>query len=243
MRHLTLGLKLFFPDNIHGLHWLIHFHAVDHFGVRGRLNGVSLFVLHFTHLLCVKPFLGACHHHLYSFSCVYLITLLDNGDMGFGVVGLDHACKIVQTGIAAGTIILVIGCGLVFKKASGIVPVADLAKLLEVFGIDAFLLGVVVVIINGLAVSLDNGSHVIDAFHAALDFQTVNACVYELWDMVDKAEVLGIKDKGAGFVFLYAKVLVWSCLLNEVVFPAAGVGAVALVGVAAGHVVTQQAAP
>ena len=61
--------------------------------------------------------------------------------------------------------------------------------------------------------------------------------------MVDKAEVLGIKDKGAGFVFLYAKVLVWSCLLNEVVFPAAGVGAVALVGVAAGHVVTQQAAP
>ena len=59
--------------------------------------------------------------------------------------------------------------------------------------------------------------------------------------MVDHAHVAAVHDVGALFILEHREILPWALLLHQRVLIAAGLGTLSAVGVAAGHIVAQQA--
>src|SRR5690606_12148444 len=124
-------------------------------------------------------------------------------------------------------------------------------------------------IVDRLAVGLHGTGDVEMGLGAALDLQRVDAHLDEPGYMLNRPQVLGVHDVGAVLVFLDGHLLVGLVALVEqvqrlglglhhqrldiafgglpgrlqIVFPAAGVGAGALVGIAVVEVARQQAAP
>ena len=94
-----------------------------------------------------------------------------------------------------------------------------------------------------MAVGAGDDGGIIGGFGAALDLQAVDPGVAELVQMVDHAHIAGIHDVRALFVFEDREVFAGALFFHQGVLIPAGLGALAAVGVAAGHIVAEKAAP
>ena len=95
--------------------------------------------------------------------------------------------------------------------------------------------------IQRLAVSGGHTGHIIEGLGAALDLQAVHTGLADQVDEGRGAQVVGVEDVAAVLVLADLVQLAGAGLLAQVVLPAAGLGALAPVGVAACHVIGQQA--
>ena len=98
-------------------------------------------------------------------------------------------------------------------------------------------------VINDMAVRAGNNGSVIGTLGPALDLQTAEARVHQLFHMVDHAHIPGVQDIGALLVLKHWEVFARPLLLHQVILIAAGLGAGAPVAVPSGHVVGKQASP
>ena len=94
-----------------------------------------------------------------------------------------------------------------------------------------------------MAVGSRHDGGVVGGFGTALDLQAVHPGIPELREVVDGAHVPGVHDVAALLVLKDREVLSRALLLHQGVLVAAGLGALAPVGIPAGHVVAEQAAP
>ena len=95
--------------------------------------------------------------------------------------------------------------------------------------------------IEGGPIDSGDGTGVIDGLHPAFDLQAVDPGFDKFRQPVQQTEVARVKDIGSPFVLLDRKELSRPLFLDQVVVVTAGMGAVSLVGTAAGQVTTQQA--
>ena len=98
-------------------------------------------------------------------------------------------------------------------------------------------------VVQYMAVGSGDDGGVVAGLGPALDFQTVHTRVHQIVQMVDHAHVPGVHDIGALFILKHGEVLAGALFLHQRVLIAAGLGALAPVGVPACHIVGQQAPP
>ena len=103
--------------------------------------------------------------------------------------------------------------------------------------------GVLEHVVDGAAVGGDHGGDVVVGLHAPFDLEGADARVHKFAQVRDHAQVVGGIEVGAVRVLEHGQVLAGALLLHQRVLPAAGLRALALVGVAARQVVAQHAAP
>ena len=102
-------------------------------------------------------------------------------------------------------------------------------------------IGVGQVLVQGLAVGRRDAGHIVKSLGPALDLETVHAGFAQQVEERSGAQVVGVEDVAAALPFPDLIQLAGTGLLGEVVFPTAGLGALAAVGVPARQVVGQQA--
>ena len=98
-------------------------------------------------------------------------------------------------------------------------------------------------LVDDVAVRAGDDGGVVLAFRAAFQLDAVDARVHDVVQMVDHAHIAGVHDVGTLLVLEHGEILPGALLLHQGVLIAAGLRALAAVGIAAGHVVRQQAAP
>ncbi len=83
-----------------------------------------------------------------------------------------------------------------------------------------------------------------DALHAPFDFQAGKACVVEVRQIRQEAEVLGVEDIRSPFIFDDGEILAWPLFFDDVVLEAAALDTFTAVrvAVALGEIIAQQAA-
>ena len=96
------------------------------------------------------------------------------------------------------------------------------------------------IVVYCLAVSSGNCCDIESGFHTAFYLQTVDSAVNDIVHMLDHAEILGIKDIGSSFIFKYRHIFSRTFLLNNGIFPAAGMGTGSLVGITSCQIITEQ---
>jgi hypothetical protein len=97
-------------------------------------------------------------------------------------------------------------------------------------------------VIQTVAVSAGNDGGIVGRLGATLDLQAVQSHLTQIVQMIDHAHITGVQDVRTLLVLLNGEILAGALLLHEGVVIAAGLGTGAAVGVAAGHIVAQQAA-
>ena len=97
------------------------------------------------------------------------------------------------------------------------------------------------VLVQGPAVGRRHAGHVVEGLGPALDLEAVHPRLADQVQEGGGAQVVGVQDVAAALPLPDLEQLAGAGLLAEVVFPAAGLGALAPVGVPAGQVVGQQA--
>ena len=97
--------------------------------------------------------------------------------------------------------------------------------------------------VQRLPVGMGDGGNIIGGFHTPFDFQRADAGLLQIVQMLDHAQIIAAEKIGAAFILLYGKILAGARLLHQCILPAAGLGAVSLVGVAAGQIGAEKAAP
>ena len=102
--------------------------------------------------------------------------------------------------------------------------------------------GVGQILVEGAAVGGSHAGDVVEGLGAAFDLQAVHARLADEVEEGGGAQVVGVQDVAAVLVLADLVELTRAGLLAEIILPAAGLGALAPVGVAARHVVGEQAA-
>ena len=162
---------------------------------------------------------------------------LPQGDQAV-LPALAHGHQLVAPGVVAAVQRL---AGLAPKvKAVGIGPVADFLRLRQDGG-GQRLAGVLPGEINGPTVGGGDAGHIVGGLGPALDFQAGDARVHHLGDGVNHPQVVGVEEVGALLLLGEGEDLPRALGLHQVVLPAAGLGALAPVGVPAGHIVGDDA--
>ena len=95
--------------------------------------------------------------------------------------------------------------------------------------------------IQDMPIGVHDRRDVICTLDTTLDLDAVNPRRFEIVEMLEHHEVLGVHDVGAMAVFLDRKVLAGAFLLLEHVVPSARLGAVPPVGIAPGEIRADQA--
>ena len=98
------------------------------------------------------------------------------------------------------------------------------------------------ILVEGAAVGRRHAGDVVESLGAALDFEAVHARVADEVEEGRGTHIVGVEDVAAVLVLADLIELARAGLLAEIVLPAAGLGALAAVCVAACHVVGEQAA-
>ena len=112
-------------------------------------------------------------------------------------------------------------------------------------------------VVNGTAIDLRRPCDVVGRFGAPFDLQRINANVHQAPDMLDRTQITGIHDVAAVFVLFDGHQLAGTFAFFEqpdipgrirrgglqLVIPAAGIGATALIRIAPVEVAGEQAAP
>ena len=167
-------------------------------------------------------------------------ALLAVGDAIFPAVHRTHELPLADIGSAVGGLFGLLAAEI---EARRVVPVAGAGKLCvhlrRQFKVIVCRVGQIGV--QCLAVGGGDAGHIVEGLGAAFDLQAVHA---RLADQVNEgrgAQIVGVKDVAAVLVFADLVQLAGAGLLAQVVLPAAGLGALATVGVTSGHVVRQQA--
>ena len=96
-------------------------------------------------------------------------------------------------------------------------------------------------IINDVAVGTGNDGSVIGAFCPSFDFQTAEADIHQLPNMVDHTHVPGVHDVSTLFIFKNREILSRALFFHQVVLIAAGLGTGSPVAVSSGHIVGKEA--
>ena len=94
--------------------------------------------------------------------------------------------------------------------------------------------------IQGHAIGVGNGAGIIRGLHSPLDFKAVDTGVPKICQMLDHAQVFCVQDKGSP-AFRDLHVLSRPGLLHKMVFPSAGLGTFAVVGISSRQIIGQQA--
>ncbi len=97
------------------------------------------------------------------------------------------------------------------------------------------------ILVEGAAVGGSHAGDVVESLGAALDFEAVHARVADEVEEGRGTQIVGVQDVAAVLVLADLIELARAGLLAEVVFPAAGLRAVAPVGIPARHVIGEQA--
>ena len=129
-------------------------------------------------------------------------------------------------------------------EAPGIGPVGNLFQFVEPFLADREVFRIGFVGIEGLAIDLGHGGDVMDALHAPFDLQAGKACVVEVRQIRQEAEVLGVEDIRSPFIFDDGEILAWPLFFDDVVLEAAALDTFTAVrvAVALGEIIAQQTA-
>ena len=134
--------------------------------------------------------------------------------------------------IGAAVIYVVIRSGLAEVKASGKPAVGAFSNF---FPVPRQILPVhrriLQIIINCPAVGPGDSGHIESCFHPSLYLETVDSGIHHLRNILHHAQVLGVEYIGAPLILIYRHIFSRSGLLHKGIFPAAGVGAGALVGI------------
>ena len=97
------------------------------------------------------------------------------------------------------------------------------------------------IIINCLTICLDNCANIERSFHSAFDFQADYAGFNQIRNMVDHTKVFRIVNVSTSFVFFNGHIFTGTCFFNQMVFPTAGMGTSAFIGITTAEVIAQQA--
>ena len=129
-------------------------------------------------------------------------------------------------------------------EAPGIGAVGNLFQFVEPFLADREVFRIGFVGIEGLAIDLGHRGDVMDALHAPFDLQAGKACVVEVRQIRQEAEVLGVEDIRSPFIFDDGEILAWPLFFDDVVLEAAALDTFTAVrvAVALGEIIAQQAA-
>ena len=165
------------------------------------------------------------------------------GEHGGSVrIALDrHTDDLVLADILAVTVVLAV-FRIAEVEARVILAVADLIHLVaaELWQNEALRVGLVGV--DRSAVRARDAGGVVRGLVAALDLERVHARAHQLRDVLDHAHILAVIKVSAARVLLDRKVFAGAFFLHQRVVPAARLRARAVVGVAPGHVLRDQAA-
>lgn len=135
----------------------------------------------------------------------------------------------------AGVVLQVRRLGAAQEEAGGVSPVAHLGQLLQPLGAERVPGGVGGIAVQRLPVDPHHRRHVVNSLHPPLDLEGVGSRLHQLGNVADEAEVPGVEDEGAVFILRDRVILAGSAFLHQGVAPAAGMGALPPVGMAAGH--------
>ena len=166
-------------------------------------------------------------------------ALLTVGDAVFPAVHRAHEFPLADVGSAVGGLFGLLAAEI---EAGRVVPVTGAGKLCVHLRrqFKVIVCRVSQISVQRLAVGGGNAGHIVEGLGTAFDLQAVHA---RLADQVNEgrgAQIVGVKDVAAILVFADLVQLAGAGLLAQVVLPAAGLGALATVGVTSGHVVGQQ---
>ena len=95
-------------------------------------------------------------------------------------------------------------------------------------------------VVQHMAVGPGDDGGVVAGLGTALDLQAVHPRVHEVVQMVDHAHVAAVHNIGALFILKHGEVFAGALFLHQGVLIAAGLGALAPVGVPARHIVAEQ---
>ena len=98
-----------------------------------------------------------------------------------------------------------------------------------------------IVIINCLPVCPGNNCYIQCCLHTSFYLERVDSCVNHIRDMLNHAEVLGIKDIRASVIFFHWKIFARSLLLHNRIFPTAWMRAGSLICISACKITAEQA--
>ena len=96
------------------------------------------------------------------------------------------------------------------------------------------------VIIDRFAVSSGNSRHIERCFHPSFNLEAVNSGIQKIRNMLDHAEIFGIKNISSSFIFVYWQIFSRTFFLHDCIFPAAGMGTGSLIGISARKIAAEQ---
>ena len=219
-----------------GGHRLLHRHGVPHHGVRGGGDALPLLVF--------QPFGGQTQYLAGGGEDLQRLTRLDPaplGALGHPVLpGFHHTHKLPVPDIAALPGVLA-GVLPAEEKSGRIPPVTDTGQFVQhrVRALEVVRRGQER--IQRLPVGTGHAGHIVHRFGAALDLQAVGS---GLADQVNKGrhtQIVGVQDVAAALILPDLHKLAGAGLLHQMVFPAAGLGALAPVGIPFGQILAEQA--
>ena len=171
------------------------------------------------------------------------VELAALGAVGYALVPAVHRADEVPVphiGVAGG----LLGLLLAEVEARRIVAVAGTVQLLDdIIGqLKIIIVGVAQVGIQCAAVGAGDRRNIVKRLGASLDLQAVHACLADQIDKRRGAKVVGVQDIAAVVLALTdLHILAGAVLLDQVILPAAGLGALTPVAAAACHIAGQQA--
>ena len=95
-------------------------------------------------------------------------------------------------------------------------------------------------IIQCLAVSSCHRCHIKCSLHTTLDLQAVHTCFHQIRQMIDHAQIFGIKDVSSSLIFINRHIFSRSGLLYNGIFPTAGMGTSSLIGISSSEEIAEQ---
>ena len=98
------------------------------------------------------------------------------------------------------------------------------------------------IIVDRLPVGSRHRRHIERRLHPALHLEAVDSGINQLRNMPDHAEIAGIENVSSPLIFIDRKIFSRPALLHHRIFPAAGMGTRALVGIPPGKIIAQKAA-
>ena len=181
-------------------------------------------------------------HDLDGFAYGKLIPLLNLVQTVLSLITNDAKIRIFfYLGVA------VIDLGLftwfAIEKSSGELTIRTVGNLIQIpWHILLIQRRILLVIIDRFAVGTGNRSHIQSCLHTSLNLQTVDSGIDRIRYMFDHAQLLGVEYVGSALILFNRHIFARTGLLHHRLFPAAGMGTCALVGISSCKIVAQQAA-
>ena len=119
----------------------------------------------------------------------------------------------------------------------------NLVQLIQPFLLYPESIRILKIAVDSEAIGLYDACSIVDALHASLDFQTIDAAADDLIKIRHETHIARIENIGAAFVLFQRKILPRPFFLHKAVFPSAGLRTASAVRVTSREIIAHETAP